>query len=163
MKLNGSTFPEELQSSTNCRIYAIEPINQTLIVLLMKNYVTKKRAILLACFHASSSLTPNVASSRIQAEVDEASRNSNQRAETFDYKLSYSILDGRTIAASIDAFDDKLTTRDTLDSIVQQTTTQLEFNDVVDDKLVFRYTIARENVNGYFKGNCEEYMLTLSL
>ena len=118
MKLNGSTFPEELQPLSECHVRAIEPLNHTLIVLLITNPVTRKTAILLARIYTSKTSTPDIASSRIKAEVDEASRNPNGRAETLIYGLSYSIVHNRIEAASLDALDDKLAAHDTLDSII---------------------------------------------
>ena len=120
MELNESTFPQELQPLWKCYVRVIEPLNQTLIVLLVMNPATYKNAILLARIYTSKTWTPDVASSRIEAELDETSRNPNGRAETLNYELSYSIIHNQNEAASIDAINDKLATRDTLDTIIHQ-------------------------------------------
>ena len=152
MELNESTFPQELQPLSECHVRAIEPLNHTLIVLLVMNPVTRKTAILLARIYTSKTWTPDVASSRIEAELDETSRNPNGRAATLNYELSYSIVHNRIEAASLDALDDKLATHDTLDSIIHQTAKRFKFYDVVDDTLVPRHEIKQEDI-AYHKGN----------
>ena len=155
MELNESTFPEGLQPRWKCYVRAIKPLNQTLIVLLVMNLLTRQNAILLARIHTSETWTPDVASSRIQAEVDEASRNPNGRAETLNYELNYSIVHNRIEAVSIDAYNDKLATHDTLDSIIHQTAKQFKFYDVVDDTLVPRHEIKQEDI-AYGRGNSKK-------
>ena len=118
-------------------IESIEPINHTLVVLLMKAKNLYKQVILLARIHPQE----------LSAQDESRPRKKAKRGDEFANRWSYTVLDFHITACSnAQCYYHILATRDTLDSIVHETCTNLKFYGVSNDKLVFQHEILKDNV-----------------
>ena len=136
-----------LQHFDEFSIESIEPINHTLVVLLMKAKNSIKRALLLARIHPQELPTHDEGGPRKKARRNDESDGRIEQDGFIANRWSYTILDSHITACSnAHCYDHRLAARDTLDSIVHQTCTKYAFYGVSNEKLVFQHEILKNNV-----------------
>ena len=127
-------------------IESIEPINHTLVVLLMKTKNSLKRALLLVRIRPQELSAQDEGVPRKKAKRDDESDDRNEQDGQFCNRWSYTVLDFHFTAGSSAQHCHRLATRDTLDSIVHETCTNLKFYGISNDKLIFQHEILKDNV-----------------
>ena len=113
----------------------------------MKAKNSHKRVLLLARIHPQALSAQMEGGPRKKAKRDDESDNRNKQDDEFANRWSYTILDSHVTACSNTQYCfHRLAARDTLDSIVHETSTKFEFYGVSNKKLVFQHEILKKNV-----------------
>ena len=127
-------MPDELLPISSLYLSSIEPLNHTLVALIAKNDETRRFAIVLARIHPSS--TDAVCSSAKKDKLDD------DGDAQLEHQWTFSIIDFRLECLPEDGWF-QLETRQTNSPLILRTRSTFKFYDVVNDKIVFKYEIAR--------------------
>ena len=141
-----STLLDAIENFEKFSIESIEPINHTLVVLLMTAKNSFKRVLLLARIHRQELSAQDEGGPCKKAKRDSESDEQNKLNDEYANRWSYTVLDSHITACSSAHCFHRLAARDTLDSIVHETCTKYVFFGVRNEKLIFQREIFKKNL-----------------